>query len=345
MTTIQTPLRLYGEHGSPYTRKMLSLLRYRRISYQLLQGGPGGAPKELPKPKVGLLPTFYLPNEDGELEALVDSTPLIRRFERDFEQRSVIPRDAALGFIDYLLEDYGDEWLTKAMFHYRWAYQPDSDKAGVLLPLQHTRGLPEEQQEQAQKIFRERQISRLYVVGSNDVTGAVIENSYRDFLRAFDNILRQQSFLFGERPSAADFAFYGQLTQLAGFDPTPMQLSMETAPRVCAWVNTMDDLSGLGVDESGWFDREQSFNTLRPLLTEIGNSYAPVMLANARALAAGDQNIHAIVAGKTWQQPTFPYQARCLQWIREQYVALADADREWVEALLLGTGCEALFLD
>lgn len=343
--TIQSPLRLYGEYCSPYTRKMLSLLRYRRIPYRLLQGGPGGAPQELPKPKVKLLPTFYLTNEEGAVEAVVDSTPLIRRFERDFEQRSVIPPDAALAFVDYLLEDYGDEWLTKAMFHYRWAYQPDSDKAGVLLPLQHTRALPEEQQEQAQRIFRERQISRLYVVGSNEVTAEVIENTYRDFLQAFDSILRQRSFLFGERPGSADFAFYGQLTQLAGFDPTPMELTLETAPRVCAWVNTMDDLSGLDVVESGWFERDQLLNSLRPLLSEIGRSYVPVMLANARALASGGQNVHTTVDGKTWQQPAFPYQGRCLQWIREQYLALADSDRQWVDALLSGTGCEALLQD
>jgi len=341
--TIQLPLRLYGEYCSPYTRKMLSLLRYRRIRYQLLQGGPGGAPAELPKPKVALLPTFYLNNQEGELEAAVDSTPLIRRFERDFMQRSVIPSDAALVFVDYLLEDYGDEWLTKAMFHYRWAHQADCDKAGVLLPMQHTFEVSEERSEQAQRAFRERQISRLYVVGSNEVTADVIENTYRDFLQAFDSILCKRPYLFGRRPSSADFAFYGQLTQLASFDPTPMKLTLETAPRVSAWVNRMDDLSGLHVDQSGWFERDQLLDSLRPLLTEIGRSYVPVMLANAQAVICGDKDIHVNVEGKTWLQPTFPYQARCVQWIQEQYLALAGSDRRWVDVLLSGTGCEAMF--
>lgn len=222
---------------------------------------------------------------------------------------------------------------------------PDIDKASVILPLQHTLALPAEQQEQAQQTFRERQVSRLYAVGSNEVTAEVIENTYRDFLTAFDSILRHRPFLFGERPSAADFAFYGQLTQLAGFDPTPMRLTLETAQRVVAWVNTMEELSGLDVDDSGWSPRDQLLSSLKPLLTEIGRSYVPVMLANARALALGEQNIQATVHGKDWRQPAFPYHERCLQWIREGYLALDGSDRQWVDALLLGTGCEALFLD
>ena len=80
---IPTPLVFRGAPGSPYTRKMLALLRYRRIAHRLTIGRHEGG-GELPEPKVALLPTFFLPNEHGELEAVVDSTPLIRRFEKQF---------------------------------------------------------------------------------------------------------------------------------------------------------------------------------------------------------------------------------------------------------------------
>ncbi len=64
--TLPTPLRFMGAPGSPYTRKMLSLLRFRHIPYQLLIGDQS-VQIGLPKPKVSLLPTFYLPNDKGEL--------------------------------------------------------------------------------------------------------------------------------------------------------------------------------------------------------------------------------------------------------------------------------------
>ena len=66
------PLRLKGAPGSPYTRKMLAYMRYRHISYELLIGDHSIRKMGLPTPKVDLLPTFYLPNEQGEVEAIVD---------------------------------------------------------------------------------------------------------------------------------------------------------------------------------------------------------------------------------------------------------------------------------
>jgi hypothetical protein len=42
------------------------------------------------------------------------------------------------------------------------------------------------------------------------------------------------------------------------------------------------------------------------------------------------------------QQP-FPYQAKCLMWLRQEYAALDAGARAKVDAALKGTGCEVLF--
>ena len=35
---------------------------------------------------------------------------------------------------EMVIEDYADEWLTKAMFRYRWNYEADIETAGEILP-------------------------------------------------------------------------------------------------------------------------------------------------------------------------------------------------------------------
>jgi glutathione S-transferase len=217
-----------GVPGSPYTRKMLAVLRYRQLPYELLyRNSPRLA--ALPKPKVELIPVFYLPDATGALQALTDSTPLIRRFEAEVPQRLVRPHDPVIAFIDSVLEDYGDEWLTKPMFHYRWHYADDIHKAGEILPRWRNIGGPEEEARAASAQFSRRQIDRLHYVGSSPATAAVIENSYKRFLDLFSAHLRVQPFLLGARPGAGDFGIYGQLTQLAHFDPTPAALTLARA--------------------------------------------------------------------------------------------------------------------
>ena len=335
------PIALRGAPGSPYTRKMLAVLRYRRIPYRFLVG-LWAQNAGLPAPKVDLLPTFYFDADDG-LEAVVDSTPIIRRLEADAMGRSVIPDDTALAFLDYLLEDYADEWLTKAMFHYRWWYEPDIELAGEILPRWRDLTASAAVIEPRAQTVRDRQIGRLYVVGSNDVTAPVIEASYRRFLQRFDEHIGNGPFLFGTRPAAADFGLFGQLTQLAAFDPTPAKLTADAAPRVLAWVQTVEDLSGLEPREDDWTPRDSLPATLQELLAEVGRTYVPVMLANAQAIDTGAEQVETEVDGQPWLQRPFPYQAKCLQWVRQEYARLDGDDRECVDTTLAGTGCEALF--
>lgn len=336
------PIELMGAPGSPYTRKMLALMRYRQIPYKI-HWTTGQVPDGFPKPKVALLPTYFLPDAAGELQAVTDSTPLIRRFEKDYEGRSVIPDSPVLSFLNELIEDYADEWLTKAMFHYRWAHEVDYKNAGPLLIYWGSSVIEDEMAATMSDHFSKRQIDRLYVVGSNDTTAPIIEAAYARFVTLLDRLLSVKGYVLGARPSAADFAILGQMSQLAIVEPTSAKITRDISARVRAWLDRMDDLSGLNPEKNDWFSGDEGTEALRPLLTEIGRTYAPVMMANVKAVMAGEATFETKVDGAPWTQPTFKYQAKSLSWIREAYFDLKPEDQSQVDAMLDGTGCEALF--
>ncbi len=335
------PIAFSGAPGSPYTRKMLAVLRYRRLPYRFLTGDI--SPFGLPQPKVRLLPTFYLQGPDRALEAITDSTPLIRRFDAAFEARRVRPDDEALAFLDDLLEDFGDEWLTKAMFHYRWTYAADIEKSSRVLPNWMGAPLEDEALSRAAAAFSGRQIPRLRFVGSNPTTGPLIEASYRRVLDALEGLLRHRKFLLGARPGAGDFAVFGQMTQLVRFDPTPMALAAMTAPRVSAWVDYVEDLSGLEPNTSDWIDPSAPGEALTALLAEAGRTYAPLMLANARAMADGASTVDLEIDGRPWSQQPFPYHVKCLASLRSAHAHLSEEARRLLQPLLERTGLSLLF--
>jgi len=339
---IDHALRIVGAPGSPYSRKLRAVLRYRRIPYVWVHHGSPEA-RDLPQARIPLLPQLILRGPDGRPEAVVDSTPLIRRLESKYAARAVIPPDPAMAFVDALLEDYADEWLTKPMFHYRWAFAPDVARAAAILPRWSRTDLPEGRYAALGKTFAERQIGRLAVVGSNEITAPVIEDSYRRLLRLLDAHLTGSGFVMGGRPGASDFGLFGQLTQLVGFDPTPAAIALEIAPRIIAWVDVVEDISGLEPSETDWMSRDDVPGTLRALLAEVGRVYAPFLIANADALERGAARVECTVDGRPWVQQPFPYQGKCLRWLREAHAALAPDDRRAVDGLLRGTGCEQLF--
>ena len=340
---------LMGAPGSPYTRKMLGVMRFRHIPYRLerqsrvMDAGEDKHRKTRVQAKVPLLPTYYFKDDNGEEIAVTDSSPLIRRFEKEYEGRSIIPNDPALAFIDRLLEDYGDEWLTKAMFHYRWYYDADIKKAGDILPRWGGISQAEDKSQAMGDFIRERQIARLSYVGSNEVTKPVIEASFKRTIHLLDKHLTGQPFLMGERPGSSDFAFYGQLTCLALFDPTPQAIILEECPRVYAWVEVVEELSGYQVSDDDWLDIDNAPVTLKNILVEVGRIYAPYLIGNAKAVMDSANKLEMVLDGKPWEQNPFTYQAKCLKWLREAYEALSDKDRARVDTILDGTGVLQLF--
>ena len=338
-------LQIFGATPSPYTQKMLSLLRYRRIPYDIHWGETKTRLEslniELPKPI--LLPVILFEGDDQKLVATTDSTPMIRKIESIYTQRKVIPDDPALAFINYLLEDFGDEWITKYMFHYRWHFKDDAEKAGTILPLvEFQNPLSVEDHNQIKEFIIKRQTERLWVVGSSNETADLIDESFRRFIKSLNEHLIKSRFLLGNKPSSADFAFYGQISQLVKFDPTPRQICEELAPRVVAWIDTMEDLSGLDSNTNNWIELEKNPLSLKAILSEFGKMYAPLLLENSKAVKNGSEEWEAKVDGSVWKQKTFSYQAKCLNWIKEEFNALADSDKQRVLIFLADTGCDEI---
>ncbi len=73
---------MVGGTASPYTQKMVALLRYRQVPYAVTWGQPEMECDALgiEKPKPVFMPTFLFEAE-GKIQAVCDSTTIIRRLE------------------------------------------------------------------------------------------------------------------------------------------------------------------------------------------------------------------------------------------------------------------------
>lgn len=343
----QYPLEVLGAPASPYTRKLVAALRYRQIPHRVLWGDAAShlQSRDLPPPKVALLPTLLLP--DGEhTEVLVDTTPIISHLDTLYTRRRLRPAyDPALAFIDALIEDYADEWCTKIMFHYRWHFADDEQFSATTLPLMMAPALSASEAEKLGAQFAQRQKGRLRYVGSNPTTAPFIEASFLSLLEILNQLLEEQRFCLGDRPGAGDFALYGQLTQLALYDPTPRLITAQYSPRTVAWTASLEDLSGLHVTPTLWRTLDTLPAGTHSLMSEIGRVYVPLLLANAAAADAGQPRFDAEIDGAPWTQDTFPYQVRCLAALRDRFSALQPQEQTAVHEFLAGSGCEPLLPD
>ncbi len=186
----------------------------------------------------------------GEQQWRIDSTPIIDALEqRHPGQRSIIPDAHGSAFLAYLIEDFADEWLTKAMFHYRWAYETDIKYASLWIADDVFPDQKGEPRAAAAKSFADRQIERVPLVGCTPENASVIEGTYRRSLELLESHVGLHDYLFGTQPSVADFGLFGQLRTLAT-DPTPLAIIRGQAQRTESWLRQLDDASGV---EGAWY--------------------------------------------------------------------------------------------
>ena len=285
--------------------------------------------------KAGLPPVIpVLQFPDGRF--MNDSTPLAYALEREHPERSIVPADPAQAWLSDLLEDFGDEWVTKMMFHYRWYYAADRAFAQDWVVTSRDPVMPMEQRVAAKKMFNDRQVGRMAIVGCTEQNRSIIEDSYRFVLDTLDRHLKTRPFLFGTRPALADFGLYGQL-QILSVDPTPMAEMRARAIDVYCWLLRLDDASGV---EGQWADPAAPLpETLKTLLAHCGATYMPFLAANLRALQAGSEEVSLEIGGRPYAQAPFRYQAKCYDALRKKLAALPADVRRRLDPVLDESGC------
>jgi hypothetical protein len=149
-----------------------------------------------------------------------------------------------------------------------------------------------------------------------------------------DKLVWTRPYLFGGRPSIADFGLAGQLKQLVS-DPTPSAMIKAQAPNLARWIERMDAPEASG--EFATFEAVRG-DLVDLLREEIAGAYLTWMSANAQAVDDDAPGVSVEIAGRTFSQKPQRYAAKAfLELTRKR----AQVDDEALSALLLETGCDA----
>lgn len=329
------PYDLIGGNASPFSRKLRAILRYRRLPHVWRLRQPGmGAAVEAVKPR--LVPMLGIPDAVGGYQYRVDSTPLAYLLEqRHPDVRSILPPDPANQFLCHLLEDFADEWCMQMMYHYRWIEDAAGRFAARWIIAESMPGAPEAALPKLHEQIYNRQRSRLEFVCGDPPSGALIEADFKRLLSILTRVA-SSGYLFGTRPSLADFALYGQLAELCT-DPLPQRLVRESAPLVEMWTLLLDDAGGVSGE---WRpDDSARAEARRELLELVGHSYLPFMAANAKAVMESREHFEFENRDGRYRRAPFGYQAKCYAEVRERWSELDAGAMSALRTLLSETGC------
>jgi len=264
-----------------------------------------------------------------------DSTPIIDAMEKIYPLPSVHPDDPIAKFISILIEEFGDEWGNKWMFHYRWTRDVDQISSAGRIARMRGANLEEHKHAALAAQVRARMVDRLWFVGSNAVTAPQIEAGFVDMLGMLDRHLATRPYLFGGRPAFGDFGLWGQIYEM-WTDPTTGALIGGGAPHVLDWVHRM-----LWPKAEGAFETWPSLApTLMPILSDqVGRLFMPWTCANEKALTEQQEEFSVTLGDKAWSQKPQKYHARSLGMLRAKYAAVPD--KTALDPVLESAGCLA----
>jgi len=338
---------LYGSQASLFTGKARGYLRWKGVEFTEKSVNED-IMKNIILKHVGwpVIPVM----ETGSGKIVQDTVDIIAEIEAEEAGPSVMPEGAVQRFASELLHVCADNWLLIPAMHYRWNYNEEWIYSEF-----GRSGSPEATPEEQYKLGKARgQMFRGFVpmLGINDETIPGIEASYEAFLSDFSAHLEVHPYLFGGRPSLADFAYLGPLYAHLYRDPASGEIMKRLAPKVADWTERTT------AGERGTADLvagDMVPDTLLPMMTRHMTEHLPVIEATnvqfaewLKTAEAGAELPRAFgqaaftQGGRTGEIITNSFTLFRLQAALDIYATMDDAARAHADALLDKIGGAAL---
>ncbi len=327
---------VYVYYLSFFSGKMQAYLRYKEVPHRTLEP-KWGEVLSLIYPNTGLMKVPVVRTPEGQW--LADTTPMIEWFDERFPDGRVIPDDPYRAFFSRLLEDYADEWLWRPALYYRFGVEPDAD---LLSRRYAATFLSDSPLPQWLTAWQVRQRQRKAYVGGDGVSGETrthVEGIFLHTLDRLQEILEEQPFLLGGRPSLADFGFFACMFRHGALDPTPSLIMQARSPAVFEWVGRLWNARHSTV-RGDWLRADRLPPGWLPILQDTGEAYLPYLHANAVAFQSGRRRFDLEIQGACYRDLNVsPYRVWCRQRLQDHLAALPPSARGRVESTLRETGC------
>jgi glutathione S-transferase len=260
--------RVHGMMQSYFTRKMTGYLDYKGIPWRFRRF-PGASPEAMAAGFPGGVPVVETP--DGAF--MWDSTAMLHHLELCFPTPAVLPDDPLQRFLCYVVEDVADEWFYRPAVGTRWHFAENAAVGGFELARDIAARAPLSCDQAYAAVAA-------HVRSSCPPLGVTAENIQqwvdavlRPWMRVLGAHLAHRPYLFGARPSLADFALFGGNAAHFVNDPLCRRWVEADAPAVVQ--HTYRLLEPEAQEFGAWDEPDDVPETMVALLADLGRVYLP----------------------------------------------------------------------
>lgn len=274
---------LYGSPQSLFTRKLQVALEFYPLDYEFRRKRGSGIEDQLElRSGTHQIPILQTPQD----WMIADTTPIIAMLDARFPRYRLFPH-GFYGFVVHLLEDIFDEWISRAMLHYRWRYPASARLAAAQL----ANGDPD-----TAATIKSWGPRACRATGTESAeAGKDAEREYEFILQAMETQLQQTQYLLGPKPTALDCAALGGLQAHMLNDPDPARI-MRGYSRVSQWAaDNSQGATPYPVEETPQYDLT---DFVQQFLQRTAPAYRAFMLGNQGALKQGEKSFTAMIYGR-----------------------------------------------